>query len=137
MLKHDGNKVKPFKLIQPPSGGCVLKPSVVYTCEVSDTQPPSGGCVLKQYSPCLPCGYKGPAAFGRLCVETLNFKRKCIIFNQPPSGGCVLKRGVWVTTLVILMPAAFGRLCVETQIIYSTTLIYIRQPPSGGCVLKP
>ena len=34
-----------------------------------------------------------PAAFRRLCVETIN----CLanlpnVFTQPPSGGCVLKR---------------------------------------------
>ncbi len=56
-------------------------------------QPPSGGCVLK---PTLITGLRacnGPAAFGRLCVETQHAiccrqKRRF----QPPSGGCVLKQ---------------------------------------------
>ena len=55
---------------QPPSGGCVLKPFDLAEAEYVGSQPPSGGCVLK------PCGKtaghkaEGPAAFGRLCVET-------------------------------------------------------------------
>ena len=54
-----------------------------------------------------------PAAFRRLCVETDTFDRGYGIPFQPPSGGCVLKP----------LPrtsggAGFG------------------QPPSGGCVLK-
>ena len=32
---------------QPPSGGCVLKPSVVVGSNGAQSQPPSGGCVLK------------------------------------------------------------------------------------------
>ena len=35
-----------------------------------------------------------PAAFGRLCVETLNHLKIYNHLNQPPSGGCVLKRGI-------------------------------------------
>ena len=54
---------------QPPSGGCVLKLSIIrngFTCR---WQPPSGGCVLKQFF----CAFR--TAF----------------WVQPPSGGCVLK----------------------------------------------
>ena len=79
---------------QPPSGGCVLKPDYVAELETHRHQPPSGGCVLKlgQQSDHAhrlgqpPSGgcvlkhlytfsiikYAGPAAFGRLCVETTN-----------------------------------------------------------------
>ena len=37
-------------LIQPPSGGCVLKQEVVEVQAVAH-QPPSGGCVLKRLPP--------------------------------------------------------------------------------------
>ena len=33
-----------------------------------------------------------PAAFGRLCVETLETAEEFIRLSQPPSGGCVLKQ---------------------------------------------
>ena len=55
-------------------------------------QPPSGGCVLKRLRHCMKLAVIGPAAFGRLCVETTNF------FYAP----------------LQIPPAAFGRLCVET-----------------------
>ena len=101
-------------------------------------QPPSGGCVLKPfYSPTLRYG-KHPAAFGRLCVETLPYRTStaqtlpqppsggCVlklntmkIFEapeiQPPSGGCVLKRHRDLRHEQSRYPAAFGRLCVETS----------------------
>ncbi len=57
-----------------------------------------------------------PAAFGRLCVETMKkVNLQKILFLQPPSGGCVLKpihdfKKRWNNH-----PAAFGRLCVETE----------------------
>ena len=35
-----------------------------------------------------------PAAFGRLCVETINPRKWTSIRRQPPSGGCVLKQQV-------------------------------------------
>ena len=54
-----------------------------------------------------------PAAFGRLCVETLPLTLVPDFFCQPPSGGCVLK------------PNRFSG-CHLDRI----------QPPSGGCVLK-
>ena len=77
-----------------------------------------------------------PAAFRRLCVETffifhsLMFKRA-----QPPSGGCVLKPICWIRQGLNIRPAAFRRLCVET-LIQRSNIKQIRQPPSGGCVLK-
>ena len=55
-----------------------------------------------------------PAAFGRLCVETM-FPP----FRQPET-----------------RPAAFGRLCVETLALNLPPEGALRQPPSGGCVLK-
>ena len=56
--------------LQPPSGGCVLKPLRYERRSYVYLQPPSGGCVLKQYK----------------IVGNTGFKM------QPPSGGCVLKR---------------------------------------------
>ena len=55
-----------------------------------------------------------PAAFRRLCVETLLENR----------------------LILRVCPAAFRRLCVET---YAFDVVYRQisaQPPSGGCVLK-
>ena len=77
-----------------------------------------------------------PAAFGRLCVETLlnelpqegglpaAFGRLCV------ETGCALKFNA-----MMMFPAAFGRLCVETSTSGARTMT-VSQPPSGGCVLK-
>ena len=58
--------------------------------------------------------HPNPAAFRRLCVETLI----CVIMSlstpQPPSGGCVLKPRLGQPHMHKRQPAAFGRLCVET-----------------------
>ena len=78
---------------------------------------------------------KSPAAFGRLCVETVSSWALNFRLSQPPSGGCVLKQFLTNYKLLIIKPAAFGRLCVETE----SCLVFCnhnRQPPSGGCVLK-
>ena len=67
-------------LRQPPSGGCVLKPECKLDRLYGTRQPPSGGCVLKHQSasPIEPLG--GPAAFGRLCVETpIMFRRRSLL----------------------------------------------------------
>ena len=55
-------------------------------------QPPSGGCVLKLFNVTGRHLAGKPAAFGRLCVETVGLAQ-------------VNKQH---------FPAAFGRLCVET-----------------------
>ena len=39
------------------------------------TQPPSGGCVLKRYFREVALSVEGPAAFGRLCVETITIRK--------------------------------------------------------------
>ena len=58
------------KQVQPPSGGCVLKPGAkVFTVSIA-CQPPSGGCVLKHRTNLSRNFTQTPAAFGRLCVET-------------------------------------------------------------------
>ena len=79
--------------------------------------------------------YQEPAAFGRLCVETVKIAKLNKQKNQPPSGGCVLKPYDYFCNIARLLPAAFGRLCVETAFIVSIRLFQL-QPPSGGCVLK-
>ena len=83
--------------IQPPSGGCVLKPINRISKFRTVLQPPSGGCVLKPP------------------IQAKHHDQK----NQPPSGGCVLKPGSWSPNSIIYAPAAFRRLCVETVAIMS------------------
>ena len=99
-------------------------------------QPPSGGCVLKRSVLIRTANKSGAAAFGRLCVETyeqdreLMYKRQppsggCVLkhitssicfcgYKQPPSGGCVLKQARSNIGSAVDKAAAFGRLCVET-----------------------
>ena len=79
-------------MMQPPSGGCVLKQGGTISAAEIKKQPPSGGCVLKPYLDGIDTPYIEAAAFGRLCVET-NRCRDCDYCRQA---------------------AAFGRLCVET-----------------------
>ena len=57
------------KIVQPPSGGCVLKLEWARESFQTTFQPPSGGCVLKPVP--------------EYALKSMNF--------QPPSGGCVLK----------------------------------------------
>ena len=47
MLKPFLPHLSVFAVLQPPSGGCVLKLDVFLTCFLINLQPPSGGCVLK------------------------------------------------------------------------------------------
>ena len=101
-------------IIQPPSGGCVLKPSRHIGKNRRMSQPPSGGCVLKPICSTFKNMPQEPAAFGRLCVETLH------ALSPAPAGS----------------PAAFGRLCVETKSRKDCWWYACSQPPSGGCVLK-
>ena len=127
-----------YKDCQPPSGGCVLKQCLGCGGLGIDSQPPSGGCVLKLIvEPNIPPRDK-PAAFRRLCVETvlvhqIQFNRTfqppsggCVlkliaasnssnVFPQPPSGGCVLKQPFRIGWKRKIHPAAFRRLCVETR----------------------
>ena len=57
-----------------------------------------------------------PAAFRRLCVETVTAWSEYWPIRQPPSGGCVLKLYKDQLAIRRLDPAAFRRLCVETRI---------------------
>ena len=93
----------------------MLKPAVPAAGCLRVPQPPSGGCVLKQTDADEVLPQTCPAAFGRLCVETLlnelpqegglpaAFGRLCV------ETGCALKFNA-----MMMFPAAFGRLCVET-----------------------
>ena len=92
MLKHLANERGLLSLVQPPSGGCVLKRAIRRMPKYSGTQPPSGGCVLKQ------------ELFNDIPLWQV----------QPPSGGCVLKHTGNGYYRPLYSPAAFGRLCVET-----------------------
>ena len=93
MLKRNDSTYAYMIGAQPPSGGCVLKLVESASNEQATYQPPSGGCVLKQQLSSDAVNYTRPAAFRRLCVETL-----------------------WLTRLNRIMhPAAFRRLCVETR----------------------
>ena len=120
---------------QPPSGGCVLKQGTFGNRIARVCQPPSGGCVLKRHKNDLCRREQGPAAFRRLCVETLPICMS-FLFAAPAAF-----RRLCVETLPICMsflfaaPAAFRRLCVETFLDAKLPTESI-QPPSGGCVLK-
>ena len=78
-------------------------------------QPPSGGCVLKLYQLVKKKNHIQAATFGWLCVETSVpvLSMPCVI-SQPPSGGCVLKLKKSVMFTVKQNAATFGWLCVET-----------------------
>ena len=97
------------------------------------------------------------AAFGRLCVETLERRDAILAMEQPPSGGCVLKHHRILAYVRPSSSAAFGRLCVETRTLAArsssgrsaafgrlcvetssgmSSSAMTCQPPSGGCVLK-
>ena len=56
---------------QPPLGGCVLKQTAINNELETHGQPPLGGCVLKLVIGFYPYHAIGPAAFRRLCVETI------------------------------------------------------------------
>ena len=72
MLKLGYAKKIHSSWVQPPSGGCVLKPQrLVERLSILCKQPPSGGCVLKLLPPVLDGELWVAAAFGRLCVETI------------------------------------------------------------------
>ena len=77
-----------------------------------------------------------PAAFRRLCVETM-LRQQCQISFVPAAFRrlCV-ETGNERTIFSPFKPAAFRRLCVETKTAKTLMLNLKSQPPSGGCVLK-
>ena len=114
--------------------------------------------MLKLVSPCLFSRMYEPAAFRRLCVETVSaylvvspplpaaFRRLCVetfvsdLIEHLQKPAAFRRLCVETTTKTGAEgreePAAFRRLCVETLIIWSFTTTGQGQPPSGGCVLK-
>ena len=80
--------------------------------------------------------YNYPAAFGRLCVETLRTNIKPLKSTSAAFGRLCVETCAAFAMVCPCAPAAFGRLCVETG--YPTRVGgWLGQPPSGGCVLKP
>ena len=101
-------------LDQPPSGGCVLKPRHAPRCRTCRQPAAFGRLCVETLQLTLNGAPPRPAAFGRLCVETTHLLPHLVYILQPPSGGCVLKLKTFVKISGRLKPAAFGRLCVET-----------------------
>ena len=99
-------------------------------------QPPSGGCVLKRTLVELQQAQSRAAASARLCVETLATPIIRISWLRQPPSGCVLKRELtFANRLAVLQPPSGG--CVLKQLRKLATTQSKLQPPSGGCVLKP
>ena len=48
-VETEARKFGGVSLVQPPSGGCVLKQGKETALLLATTQPPSGGCVLKHF----------------------------------------------------------------------------------------
>ena len=77
-----------------------------------------------------------PAAFGRLCVETSPRSISKGLHFPAAFGRLCVETYSKAGRNYIHLPAAFGRLCVETS--QGSAIKEIdNQPPSGGCVLKP
>ena len=99
---------------QPPSGGCVLKLLRQGRTQGSLSQPPSGGCVLKHRDNKNRQRIEKPAAFGRLCVETLSLCGGIHAKHPAAFGRLCVETSMLLSASLRLLPAAFGRLCVET-----------------------
>ena len=102
-----------WAISQPPSGGCVLKPSRPFLLARPTAQPPSGGCVLKPSRPFLLARPTAQPPSGGCVLKPAFVRGKAEIADQPPSGGCVLKLPRQRTGKPAYA-AAFRRLCVET-----------------------
>ena len=96
---------------------CVETSLLMAEAVIIPVQPPSGGCVLKPKFLIFYLQWMLAAAFGRLCVETLNsLVSELATSEQPPSGGCVLKHHVFDRNVHRLTAATFRWLCVETKL---------------------
>ena len=78
-------------LLQPPSGGCVLKLCQIKLLLVLSWTAAFGRLCVETIKWIKGHGDNITAAFGRLCVETIKQKISYVMLLQPPSGGCVLK----------------------------------------------
>ena len=78
-------------------------------------QPPSGGCVLKPQDDVLVrWGGQFPAAFGRLCVDTVMMRLALSVAYSAAFGRLCVETGSADKIPLCDRAAAFGRLCVET-----------------------
>ncbi len=105
-------------------------------CSPLMLQPPSGGCVLKQQMVLKNKARKHAAAFGRLCVETANRPSIVRSLIAAAFGRLCVETLRASHRIFVRIAAAFGRLCVETKRCRKRKNHYRQQPPSGGCVLK-
>ena len=92
----------------------MLKPSGEATTAGGQPQPPSGGCVLKHFKSPGRLFRSFPAAFGRLCVETVGYTLCGRLLLPAAFGRLCVETAVAAAAVAERFPAAFGRLCVET-----------------------
>ena len=72
--------------------------------------------MLKPFNQSEPICATSPAAFGRLCVETLVCVAGAAVGVPAAFGRLCVETLVCVAGAAVGVPAAFGRLCVETAI---------------------
>ena len=77
-----------------------------------------------------------PAAFRRLCVETVCSPRRQYVHSPAAFRRLCVETISWTNFGNGWLPAAFRRLCVETVSNFNNKSPAF-QPPLGGCVLKP
>ena len=92
----------------------MLKLLLLFLLVTVSVQPPSGGCVLKPFSQLLAGCFSSSRLQAAVCLNKSSHIFKAPMTNQPPSGGCVLKHSYVGRGVVLDDPAAFRRLCVET-----------------------
>ena len=93
-----------------------MKPGRAYMVAEADDQPPSGGCVLKRLIHYYVLPSILPAAFGRLCVETISKRVHVLVLSPAAFGRLCVETLRNALMRIDSLPAAFGRLCVETNI---------------------
>ena len=77
-------------------------------------QPPSGGCVLKQAKAEEVTSIKQAATFGWLCVETANHANASLGIKAATFGWLCVETTQSIFNNNIEQAATFGWLCVET-----------------------
>ena len=144
-------------VVQPPSGGCVLKLLSIVNNYKRWPQPPSGGCVLKLVESVAAFLTDGSHLRVAVCWNFRCFWQIVKLPTQPPSGGCVLKlkiacednpnarshlRVAVCWNIVTEMQSSKDEsshlrvaVCWNGETIVETISV-VTQPPSGGCVLK-
>jgi len=90
---------------------------LIFLAFLCKEQPPSGGCVLKPSDTVVKTSKIAAATFGWLCVETTALTAYSKMCQQPPSGGCVLKLLNHRKQVKSDGAATFGWLCVETLLV--------------------